>query len=58
MKLKIWAEVVLIIIASVFCVLIFFEPLILNCIGCIGTMITCIPLAKYGRLLDKENERR
>ena len=58
MKLKIWVEVILIVLASICGIHIFAESLIISFFGLIGVMLFCIPLAKYGRLIDKENERK
>ena len=50
MKLKLWAEIVLILIAMFFLTLIFVESLILNWVGIMGFAITCVPIARFGRL--------
>ncbi|MBO7527030.1 MAG: hypothetical protein J6T74_03930 [Clostridia bacterium] len=52
MKLKLWAEVLLVFIAIMFFAMIFSETLALSFIGVIGLIITCIPLARFGRLND------
>ncbi|MBO7526476.1 MAG: hypothetical protein J6T74_01110 [Clostridia bacterium] len=54
MKLRLWAEALLILIAIMFFAMIFSETLVLSFIGIIGLMITCIPLARFGRLNDIE----
>ena len=50
MKLKLWAEILLIIIAILFLSLTFADSLILSFVGVIGALITCVPLARFGRL--------
>lgn len=57
MKLKIWAEVVLFILASASGLLVFSDSLLVSFLGMVGAMILALPLAKYGRLHDRENER-
>lgn len=57
MKLKKWVEVTLLILASFCGRLTFADGLIISFAGLIGFAALCIPLAKYGRLIDKENER-
>lgn len=57
MKLKVWAEVVLFILASASGLLVFSDSLVASFLGLVGAMILALPLAKYGRLHDRENER-
>ena len=57
MKLKLWVEVILLILASICVLLIFTEPFILNWIGIVGCLVIAIPLAKYGRLNDIERRK-
>lgn len=52
MKFKNWVSVVLLIISSIFILLIFAEPFILNCIGIIGTFVCVLLLTKYSKLCD------
>lgn len=58
MKLKVWAEAILIFLASVCILVTFADGLIASFFGFIGAMILCVPLAKYGRIVNKENERK
>ena len=57
MKLKLWVEVILLILASICILLIFTEPFILNWIGIVGCLVIAVPLAKYGRLNDIERRK-
>lgn len=57
MKLKVWVEVVLFILASASGLLVFGDSLLVSFLGVVGAMIVALPLAKYGRLHDRENER-
>lgn len=53
MKLKLWAEMVLILLGS-FCFLcLFHKSLIVSMLACAGLIFVNLPLAKYGRLLNK-----
>lgn len=54
MKLKVWVEVVLFILASASRLLVFSDSLLVSFLGLTGAMIIAIPLAKYGRLQDIE----
>ena len=54
MKLKVWVEVVLFILASASGLLVFSDSLLVSFLGLAGAMIIAIPLAKYGRLQDIE----
>ena len=54
MKLKLWVEIVLIILASASGLLVFADGLLVSFLGLAGAMIIAIPLAKYGRLQDIE----
>ena len=54
MKLKVWVEVVLFILASASGLLIFSDSLLVSFLGLAGAMVIAIPLAKYGRLQDIE----
>lgn len=52
MKFKNWVSAVLLIISSIFMLLIFTEPFILNWIGVIGTFVCVSLLTKYSKLCD------
>jgi len=52
MKFKNWVSIVLLIISSIFMLLIFTEPFILNWIGVIGTFVCVSLLTKYSKLCD------
>lgn len=54
MKLKLWVEIVLIILASASGLLVFADVLLVSFLGLAGAMIISVPLAKYGRLKDFE----
>lgn len=58
MKLKLWCEVILIILGSICFLYLFHDSLIVSALACIGFIIVNIPLAKYGKLINKENERK
>lgn len=57
MKLKVWAEATLFILASICGLFVFTDGLLTSALGLIGATVFAIPLAKYGRLVNKENER-
>ena len=52
MKFKNWVSIVLLIISSIFVLMIFTEPFILNWIGIIGTLVCTLLLTKYSKLCD------
>lgn len=54
MRLKLWVEVLLVVLASFFFILIFHDSLLVSFIGIVGALVSCIPLAKYGKLNDIE----
>lgn len=54
MKLKVWVEVVLFILASASGLLVFSDSLLVSFLGVVGAAIIALPLAKYGRLQDIE----
>lgn len=58
MKFKNWVSVVLLIISSIFMLMIFTEPLILNWIGVVGTLGCTLLLAKYSKFCDADNIRK
>lgn len=58
MKFKNWVSVVLLIISSIFVLMIFTEPFILNWIGVIGTFVCTLLLTKYSKFCDNENMRK
>lgn len=49
MKLKLWVEVLLLILAFISLMLVFTEPFMLNWIGIIGLFVFNLPILKYGR---------
>lgn len=58
MKFKNWVSVVLLIISSIFTLMIFTEPFILNWIGVIGTFVCVSLLAKYSKICNEDNFRK
>lgn len=58
MKFKNWVSIVLLIISSIFTLMVFTEPLYINVIGLIGTIICVSLLAKYSKFCNEDNFRK
>lgn len=58
MKFKNWVSVTLLIMSSIFVLMVFIEPFILNWIGVIGTFVCVLLLTKYSKLCDNDNTRK
>ena len=58
MKFKNWVSIVLLIISSIFMLMIFTEPFILNWIGVVGMFVCTLLLTKYSKFCDNENMRK
>ena len=56
MKLRLWLEITLIILALINFMFVFNESLIVSLNGLIGFIIVSIPLIKYGILRSKGDE--
>ena len=50
MKLKLWFEVVLLILGLISFILVFHESLTISLFACLGFIMVNIPLYKYGRI--------
>ena len=50
MKLKLWVEIVLLILGSICFLNAFHDSLIVSALACVGFIIVNIPLARFGRL--------
>lgn len=54
MKLRLWFEIVLLILGSICFILLFHESLTISALACLGFIIVNIPIIKYGRLMKNE----